>query len=118
MAILNPSQSNTDRVINCLGDALGQLGIDPRCKDTVSKAKDVHVFVGGGTDGASVNVGVRNGMKAQMQATLSWLFWTWVSPTNSSSPARMLRAVRKCSRGLLSPISQTAHSPYALIKLW
>ena len=61
MAILNPSQSNTDGVINCLGDAL-QLGIDPRCKDSVSKAEDVQVFVGGGTDGASVNVGVHNGM--------------------------------------------------------
>ena len=45
-------------------------------------------------------------------------FGPGVSPTNSSSPARMLRAVRKCSRSLLSPISQTAHSPYALSKLW
>ncbi len=34
-------------------------------------------LVGGGTDGASVNVGIHNGMKACMQETLPWLHWAW-----------------------------------------
>ena len=72
MAILNPSQSNADGLIDCFGG-----GIDPRCKDSVLKVEDMPVLVRGGTDGVSVNVGVHNGMKAQLQATLPWLFWTW-----------------------------------------
>lgn len=32
VAILNPSQGNADGPIDCLGDALGQLGIDPHAK--------------------------------------------------------------------------------------
>ena len=38
---------------------------------------DKPVLVGGGTDGASVNVGIHNGMKARMQETLPWLYWAW-----------------------------------------
>ena len=59
-------------------DALGQHGINPQCKDSVLKAEDKPVLVGGGMDGASVNVGVHNGMKEQMQATPPWLFWMLV----------------------------------------
>ena len=78
MAILNPSHSNADVLINCLRDALGQLGIDLRRKDSVLKGEDMPGLVGGGTDEASVNVGVL--MKTQLQATLSWLLWTWCFP--------------------------------------
>ena len=35
------------------------------------------VLVGGGTDGASVNIGIHNGMKAQLQSALPWLHWAW-----------------------------------------
>ena len=35
------------------------------------------VLVGGSTDGTSVNIGVHNGMKGQMQSALPWLHWAW-----------------------------------------
>lgn len=35
------------------------------------------VLVGGGTDGASVNIGIHNGMKGQVQSTLPWLYCAW-----------------------------------------
>ena len=41
--------------------------------DTVGKP----VLVGGGTDGASVNIGEQNGMRSKLQREISWLFWAW-----------------------------------------
>ena len=35
------------------------------------------MLVGGGTNGASVHVGVHTGLKAQMQQALPWLYWSW-----------------------------------------
>ena len=35
------------------------------------------ILVGGGTDGASVNVSGQNGMKGKMQRQLPWIFWAW-----------------------------------------
>ena len=35
------------------------------------------VLVGGGTDGASVNVAQQNGMRGIMQRTHPWLMWAW-----------------------------------------
>lgn len=35
------------------------------------------VLVGGGTDGASVNIAPLNGMRGQLQGALPWLFWSW-----------------------------------------
>ena len=35
------------------------------------------MLVRGGTDGASVHVGVYTGLKAQMQQALPWLHWSW-----------------------------------------
>ena len=35
------------------------------------------MLVGGGTDGASVNVGDHTGLKVQMQEAFPWLYWSW-----------------------------------------
>lgn len=34
-------------------------------------------MVGGGTDGASVNISGQNGMKGKIQRELPWIFWAW-----------------------------------------
>ena len=58
--------------------ALKKLGID----DILDQAKVLGVegkpiLVGGGTDGASVNISEQNGMRGTMQRALPWLFWAW-----------------------------------------
>ena len=35
------------------------------------------VVVGGGTDGASVNIGQHSSIKEDMQKALPWIFWSW-----------------------------------------
>lgn len=35
------------------------------------------VLVGGGTDGASVNIAQQNGMRGMMQNAHPWLMWSW-----------------------------------------
>ena len=44
-------------------------------RDAVLSSKPV--LIGGGTDGASVNVGQHNSMRAKLQDSLQWLFWAW-----------------------------------------
>ena len=44
-------------------------------RDAVLSGKPV--LIGGGTDGASVNVGQHNSMRAKLQDALQWLFWAW-----------------------------------------
>ena len=73
-----PSRADTAGLIECLGSALKKLGID----DILDQAKVLGVegkpiLVGGGTDGASVNISEQNGMRGTMQRALPWLFWAW-----------------------------------------
>ena len=77
LALLNPTSSTAEGLVDCLGDALERLDIDISQKEGVLNAEHRPALVGGGTDGASVNVGIHSGMKAQMQNTLPWLFWAW-----------------------------------------
>ena len=35
------------------------------------------ILIGGGTDGASVNIAKHSGMKGKLQKELPWLYWTW-----------------------------------------
>ena len=39
--------------------------------------QNMPILIGGGTDGASVNIAEHNGMKGKMQRELPWLYWTW-----------------------------------------
>ena len=76
-AILNPTCSTADGLIDCLSGALERLDIDVSQKESVLNAECRPVLIGGGTDGASVNVGVHSGMKVKIQGTLPWLYWAW-----------------------------------------
>ena len=77
LAILNPSLTTADSLLNCLESALDRINVTFRDKEAHLSNESSPVLVGGGTDGASVNVGVHTGMKAQMQEVLPWLFWSW-----------------------------------------
>ena len=35
------------------------------------------MLVGGGTDGAAVNIAETNGLKCQLTQALPWMFWSW-----------------------------------------
>ena len=63
-----PKKADADGLIHCLGDALQILGVDNILDQaSVLGVEGKPVLVGGGTDGASVNVGEQNGMKGKLQ---------------------------------------------------
>jgi len=35
------------------------------------------ILVGGGSDGASVNVSQHNSLRAQLLESVAWIFWSW-----------------------------------------
>ncbi len=73
-----PSKANADGLIDCLGNGLKMLGIDNILDRTsVLGVQNKPILIGGGTDGASVNVAEQNGMKGKLQRELPWLSWTW-----------------------------------------
>ena len=62
--------------MQCVGQSLQRAGIeDVLDKSGVLSSKPI--LVGGGTDGASVNIGCHNSIKTKLQSTLPWLFWSW-----------------------------------------
>ena len=65
-----------------MNEALKFMGVDVLDKDSVLGVEGRPVFVGGGTDGASVNVGDHTGLKAQLQQALPWLYWSWLTVWN------------------------------------
>lgn len=71
-----PTKADSDGLIACLQRSLQALGVDNLLsKESVLAGKPI--LIGGGTDGASVNVAEQNGMKGKMQRELPWLFWAW-----------------------------------------
>ena len=77
LAVVNPAHTNAEGLVACLGRALERLGISLEDKESVLKVEGRPALIGGGSDGASVNIGVHNGMKAQLQSKYPWLFWAW-----------------------------------------
>lgn len=78
LTIVNPASGNSEGLVSCLQGAFTErLNVDICQKDSVLNTEGMPVLIGGGTDGASVNVGIHHGMKAQMQETLPWLYWAW-----------------------------------------
>ncbi|XP_064404677.1 zinc finger protein 862-like isoform X1 [Halichondria panicea] len=71
-----PTKANADGLIVCVKQALEPFGID-----SVLEKADVlasrPILIGSCTDGASVNIGQRNGMRGKMQRALPWIFWGW-----------------------------------------
>ena len=73
-----PKKADADGLIDCLGSVLQEVGISNVLnKNCVLETADKPILIGGGTDGASVNIGQQNGMKAKLEKHLPWLFWAW-----------------------------------------
>ena len=73
-----PGKAAADGLIKCIGDALRLLGVDNILdRSSGLGVQDKPILIGGGTDGASVNVGEHNGLKGKQQKELPWLYWTW-----------------------------------------
>ncbi len=77
LAILNPSCATAVGLLDCLKSALDRINVNFSEEESHLDSESSPVLVGGGTDGASMNVGIHNGMKAKMQQLVPWLFWSW-----------------------------------------
>ena len=76
--VQEPTKADADGLLSCLGEALKPLGIDNLLdKANILGVEGKPILIGGGTDGASVNVAQHNGMRGKMQKQLPWLLWTW-----------------------------------------
>ena len=76
LSVVTPNKADSDGLIDRLKEALVTLKIDDVLdRDDVLSGKPV--WIGGVTDGTSVNVGQHNSMRAKLQDALQWLFWAW-----------------------------------------
>ena len=75
-----PQKADADGLIACLGNALGAFGVSnilQRESVLGVAAEGKPIVVGGGTDGASVNISGQNGMRGKLCKELPWLYWMW-----------------------------------------
>ena len=75
-----PQKANADGLIACLGNALGAFGVSnilQRESVLGVAAQGKPILVGGGTDGASVNISSQNGMRGKLCKQLPWFYWMW-----------------------------------------
>ena len=72
----NPNATTTDGLLQCLEGVLKRtVGIQDICEpSSVLGVKPI--LVGGGTDGASVNIPQHNSIKARLLESISWIFWS------------------------------------------
>jgi hypothetical protein len=75
LTVVNPEKGTADGLVDCLEKALQRLAIDMKGEEVFGEGRPA--LVGGGTDGASVNIGSHTGMKARLQSMFPWLFWAW-----------------------------------------
>ncbi len=69
-------KADADGLIYCLTCSLEKLDItNVLDKENVLGVTNKPVLIGGGTDGAAVNVSEQNGMFGKMKKELSWIFW-------------------------------------------
>ena len=77
-SVVTPKKADASGLVNCLSQSLSCLGIvDILDQGSLLRAEGKPVLVGGGTDGASVNVAQQNGMRGMMQRAHPWLVWAW-----------------------------------------
>lgn len=75
-SVEEPEKADAQGLIASLQKALRAFCVDNvLSKSSVLKGKPI--LIGGGTDGASVNISGQNGMKGRLQRELPWLFWAW-----------------------------------------
>ena len=78
-ALSSPESANAHGLVKCLSQALSPV----ICGDNVLEQQNVlgnetkPALIGGGTDGASVNVGEQNGMRGMIIRANPWLMWSW-----------------------------------------
>ena len=70
-------RANASGLVKCLSKSLAPLEITDILSDEIVNTERNPVLVGGGTDGASVNVANHNGMKSMMLDSHPWLVWSW-----------------------------------------
>lgn len=76
--VLEPEKADAGGLVNCLGKAMEDMGISNILdKTSVLGVRHHPILIGMGTDGATVNLGEQNGLKAIVQKELPWLFWSW-----------------------------------------
>jgi len=77
LSVSNPNRTNTDGLLLCLAEVLKQtMGIQDIC-DPFSILQVKPILVGGGSDGASVNISQHNSLRAQLLERAPWIFWSW-----------------------------------------
>jgi len=76
-SLASPEKANASGLVKCLSQSLQPLGITDVLDESVVFAEGKPVLVGGGTDGASVNIAEHNGMKGLMLTSHPWLVWSW-----------------------------------------
>ena len=77
-SVATPEKADASGLVKCLSQSLSPLGIgDVLDQRSLLGAEGKPVLVGGGTDGASVNVARQNGMRGIMQSAHPWLVWAW-----------------------------------------
>ena len=96
LAVVKPTHSNAEGLVECLGQALRRIGQeDIRDREEVV-GRSGSVLVGGGTDGASVNIGIHNGMKARSCSQpfpgstgpgITPTVWSWLARMLSQVPS-------------------------------
>ena len=74
-AVSNPYKADTNGLLHCLGDVLkNSLQIQNVCE--CFKVLEVKpVLIGGGTDGASVNIAQHKSIRSKLRNYLPWLYW-------------------------------------------
>ena len=77
-SVATPEKADASGLVKCLSQSLSPLGIaDILDQGSILGAEGKPVLVGGGTDGASVNIAQQNGMRGIMQSAHPWLVWSW-----------------------------------------
>ena len=77
LSVANPKRANPDGLLHCLGEVLKQtMGIQDVCEaSSILQVK--RILVGGGRDGASVNVSQHNSLRVQLLESVPWILWSW-----------------------------------------
>ena len=102
LSLESPEKANASGLVKCLSQSLAPLGITDILDENMLSAEGEPVLVGGGTDGASVNVAEHNGMKGMMLSSHPWLVWSWCHAHVLSwlprmpSPAIFLSVLMRC----------------------
>ena len=78
-ALTPPESADCHGLLKCLSQALSPIlsGDDVVQQDSILGSDTKPALVGGGTDGASVNIADQNGMKGMMLRANPWLLWSW-----------------------------------------